>query len=292
MRAAAGPEGAGLGNTNLPITFVNRSTSACVLKGYPTLVGVDAEGVGHPVTVEHGSYFGDPGPPANIAPGESAALNISGADACPAILSGGHRVYADFRIGLSAGGHVEVAAAGFDTICGVWVSQFGVPSAANPPDGVPPSPLTATISAPTSVAAGTTLSYVIILTNPSATDFALAPCPSYEEYIGSGSAGAWVATVRDYYLDCDTVSVIRAGASVRFEMQIAIPADQPPGEAKFGWGVQGGPGPWAAQLLQVEPPGASGPVAPSPTDLATRARPEREIATETTLSKQGPGRVP
>lgn len=255
VHATSGQEGFGLGNSNLPVTFVNRSDSACVLSGFPTLDGIDIHGVAHSISVSHGSYFGDPGPSANLAPGESAALNISGADACPAILAGQRRIYPVLGIGLPAGGSVNVAGDGFDTICGVSVSAFGVPAAAAAADGPSPLPLTASIAAPASVLAGTTLDYVVTLANPTAADFPLIPCPSYEEFVGSGSGTVWVATIRDYALDCDTVHAIPARGSVSFDMRLAIPPDQPAGMAKFGWDMQVDRGPWANAPLQVQPAG-------------------------------------
>jgi hypothetical protein len=252
LRAEAGQVGFGLGNSNLPVTFVNASTTPCTLIGYPTLVGIDADGTARPIAARHGSYFGDPGPPANIAPGGSAALNISGADACQSALSGEHKTYKVLRVGLPAGGSVEVAGSEFDTACGVTVSPFGVPATANPPLDVPLSPLTATIAAPRSVGAGTTLRYVVTVMNPTDTEYSLVPCPAYEQFVGSGSGEPWVATIREGYLNCDAVSAIPARRSVSFEMRLAIPADQPAGEAKFGWHLQGEQGPWANAPLLVQ----------------------------------------
>ncbi len=151
LRVEVGPIGVGLGNTNLPATFVNDSSSACAIIGYPSLVGVTSAGAQESIPVGHGSYFGDPGPPANLAPGGLgfAVVNISGADACQAAQSGRHKVYKVLRIGLPAGGSVDVAGSGFDTICGVSVSSFGVPAAASRPLALPPLPQGAEISAPT-----------------------------------------------------------------------------------------------------------------------------------------------
>ena len=254
LRATTGAMGAGLGNTDLPVTFLNRSTSACALTGYPpTLAGVAANGSVVVIAARHGSYFGDPGPPANIGPGESAALNISGGDNCPAVLGGEHRVYPTLRVGLPDGGTLDVAGGGFDTACGVSVSRFGVPADANPQAQASPLPLTATITAPPTVLAGTTLRYLVTLSNPTDAAYPLSPCPSYEEFVGSGSADRWVTTIRDYYLNCAATAVLAPGASVRFEMWLAIPADQPSGFAKFGWDLQGDRGPWANAPMQVQP---------------------------------------
>jgi hypothetical protein len=243
-----------MGNINLPVNFSNTSHSTCVLKGEPTIGGLRSDGTLVPLRVTEGSYFGDPGPPANIAPGQVAALNVSGADACSAAQSGQHQGYPKFRIGLPSGGSVDVAAGGFDTICGVWVSQFGVPADAIPAVVAPQSPLTAQITAPATAMAGRTLAFTVTLTNPTSTDFRLSPCPAYDEFVGTGST-AWVATVLNYELNCDATTTIPAVGSVTFEMHLALPADQPIGSGKFGWGMQGDSGPWANAPLEVVPAG-------------------------------------
>jgi Protein of unknown function (DUF4232) len=253
--ASAGDVGAGLGNTNLPVRLVNQSDSPCLLDGSPTLAGLRADGTIVALKVGEGSYFGDPGPTANIGPGGIAAVNISGADACPAILDGAHRVFPRLRIGLPGGGSVDVAAGDFDTICGVSASRFGVPADDAFAVTTPPSPLTARIDAPATAAPGQTLVYSVTLQNPTSTAVSLSPCPPYEEFVGSG-AEAWVATLRDYYLNCDAASTIPPGGSVTFEMRLQLPADQPVGQAKFGWDIHGDAGPWANAPLEIRPAGA------------------------------------
>lgn len=249
--ARAGEPGAGLGNTNLALSFVNISKSACLLTGTPTIGGLRSDGTLVRLAVREGSYFGDPGPVANIAPGGIGAINVSGADACPAALSGKSQAYPKLRIGLPGGGSIDVPARGFDTACGVSVSQFGVPADAEPATDPPLSPLSARINGPATAIAGQVLAYTITLTNPSSTDVPLRPCPAYDEFVGSGSATVWLATVLHYDLNCDTTPTIPAHSSVTFEMRLALPADQPPGLAKFGWDIQGGGGPSTATPLTV-----------------------------------------
>jgi hypothetical protein len=118
----------------------------------------------------------------------------------------------------------------------------------------PPSPLTARINAPATAAPGQTLAYSVTLQNPSSSAVSLSPCPAYEEFVGSGET-TWVATLRDYYLNCDVASTIPPGGSVTFEMRLQLPADQPPGQAKFGWNVHGDAGPWANAPLEIKPAG-------------------------------------
>jgi Protein of unknown function (DUF4232) len=147
VRASVGHVQAAMSNTNLPVALVNVSSSVCSLVGEPTLVGVDATGGHHVIRVRDGSYFGDPGPPANVTPGGTGAVNISGGDACDAWLTH-HRVYPTLLVSLPGGGSVAVDGHEFDTICGVSVSAFGVPSLATPAPDIPPLLITATISAP------------------------------------------------------------------------------------------------------------------------------------------------
>ena len=241
----------GMGNTNLTVRFVNTSGSTCLLNGYPTISGLRSDGRPVLLKVVQGSYFGYPGPAANIGPAEVAALNISSANACPAAQSGGHSIYPTLRIGLPGGGSIDVPARGFDTVCGVSVSGFGVPADEGTFPIPSPSPLAARISAATSAAAGRSLDFVVTLANASGTDYRLDPCPAYTEFVGSGTTTRWVATVRDYYLNCDATRTIPARGSVTFAMRLQLPVDQPPGFAKFGWEVQGGAGPWANAPLEI-----------------------------------------
>ena len=251
LSVSSGDLGYGLGNSNLPLTFTNKSDSACVLTGTATVGGVTSDRTLVPLRVHPGSYFGDPGPIANIAPGGIAALNVSGGDSCDATLAGKTRIYPTLRIGLPSGDTVDVPSHGFDTACGVWASLFGVPADVVPPVDVPLSPISATIEAPATATPGQDLVYTVTLSNPTTASVSLEPCPVYDEFVGSGEQ-TWVATILHYHLNCDTTTAIPAGGSVIFEMHLALPADQPVGMAKFGWDVQGGACPCAAAQLEVK----------------------------------------
>jgi hypothetical protein len=255
LRVSPGRSGAGLGNTNLRIRFSNRSATACVLTGYPAVAGVSATGTITPLHASHGSYFGDPGPPANIAPGQTAAVNVSGADACEPAQNGKHKFYPTLRIGLPAGGSVAAPRARFDAICGVSVSRFGVP--ADQPTPPPPSPLTAHIHAAAMVRPGEDFTYTVTLANPTATAYSLKPCPAYEEYVVAQRSGSTSAVrdgyvVKDYYLNCDTVHEISAHGSVTYQMRLQLPPGLPARvPAKFVWHLQGDAGPGTAAPLRT-----------------------------------------
>lgn len=244
--------GVGLGNTNLRIEFTNHAATACVLNGYPTVAGVSATGTVTVLRTPHGSYFGDPGPPANIAPGQIAAVNISGGDACIAAQRGQHRIYLTLRIGLPGGGFVTASSAHFDTSCGVSVSKFGVPADQQPPLNPPQSPLTATIHAPQTVHPGQDLRYTVTLTNTSDTAYSLRPCPAYQESFYAIASRAVKGVTRNYYLNCEAVGQIDAHASVTFRMQLQLPATLPATKiTKFNWQLQGDSGPVTNAPLQI-----------------------------------------
>lgn len=255
LRVSPGQSGVGLGNTNLRIQFTNRSATSCVLIGYPTVAGVSATGAITALRASHGSYFGDPGPSANIAPGQTAAVNVSGADACEPAQNGQHKLYQVLRIGLPGGGSVEATGARFDAMCGVSVSRFGVP--ADQPVPPPRSPLTAHIRAADTVRPGEDFTYTVTLANPTATAYPLEPCPAYEEYVAAqtGDNKAPVSdgyVVKDYYLNCDTVHEISLHGSVTYQMRLQLPARLPTGvPAKFVWQLQGDTGPGAAAPLRI-----------------------------------------
>jgi hypothetical protein len=229
--------GVGLGNTNLPVRFVNQGPDACLLAGYPTIAGITATGMVVPLDLRQGSYFGDPGPTTNIEPEGIVAINISGADACDDAVAGKTRVFRTLRIDLPGGGPIDVPGNGFDTICGVSVSQFGV---------------TAVIDAPPTAVSGTVLEFAVTLANPGGAPITYATCPAYQEFVGSGDKG-WVATIYNYYLNC-TGLTIATGAKATFAMRLKLPLDQPAGFAKFGWNLQGDAGPWANAPLTIVSP--------------------------------------
>jgi Protein of unknown function (DUF4232) len=254
LSVSHGELGYATGHTNVAVSFTNHSATACWLDGYPATAGVAADGTVSPLPARHGAFAGNPGPPANIKPGQTAAVNISGEDDCVLALDGEHQVYPELLIGLPMGGTVAVYGTGFDAICGVGVSQFGVP--AGQPQGPAPSPLTARITGEPAARAGTDLVYLVTLANPAAQPFSLRPCPSYAEFLGglTGPGAAKSYLVKYYYLNCATVQAIPAHGSVTYQMKLPLPSGLPSGVyAKLDWQIQGGTGPAAVTSVTVEP---------------------------------------
>jgi Protein of unknown function (DUF4232) len=254
LSVSHGKLGYATGHSSVEVYLTSQSATACWLDGYPAIAGAAADGTVTPLHARHGSFPGSPGPSANITPGQTAAIYISGEDNCALALNGEHQVYPGLLIGLPGGGTVGVRGTGFDTICGVWVSPFGVP--ADQPQWPAPSPLTARITAGPTARAGTDFGYLITLTNPTAKPVPLRPCPSYAEFLGglTGPSTAKSYLVKYYYLNCSTVQAIPAGGSVTYQMKLPLPSGLPAGlYSKLDWQIQGGTGPAAATSLTVEP---------------------------------------
>ncbi|MCW2934669.1 MAG: hypothetical protein JWM19_5631 [Actinomycetia bacterium] len=248
-----GTNGPAAGIVRFQVLFTNRSAATCWLNGYPASVaGIAATGAVTPLTAVHQGAPMDNAPSANIAPGQSAEVYLATGDACNAVLNGQHRIFRRLQFGLPGAapgtttGTVTGSGDGFDTECGLGVSEFGVP--ADLPVSPAPSPLTATITAPSAARTGPTLSYQVTLSNPTSKPFALSPCPSYAEYLGG--AGGNVA--RYFYLNCAGAPSIPAHASVTFQVKLAVPASMKSmSSAKLDWQIQGGTGPAQASLIQV-----------------------------------------
>jgi hypothetical protein len=248
LAASSGDVGAAAGTTNIRIDFTDRADTACVLLGHPDVAGISSGGAVTPLATAHGSIIGDaPWPAANISPGQTAAVSISGADACDAAQRGQQQIYPRLRITLPSGAHIDVSSHRFDTTCGVSVSRFGVPADALPPNDPASSPLTAYLSAPAQVRAGETLTYTVTLRNRGHTAYALVPRPAYEEYVVRGST----FVQPNYYLNCDSVHELPAGGSVIYQMRLKLPATLGIGQAKFGWQLHGEAGPFAAEIVQI-----------------------------------------
>jgi|SRR5215470_698578 len=78
LSVSHGKLGYATGNTNVEVYLTNHSATACWLDGYPSIAGVAADGTVTPLHAQHGAFFGNPGPSANIKPGQTAGVNISG----------------------------------------------------------------------------------------------------------------------------------------------------------------------------------------------------------------------
>jgi hypothetical protein len=249
LEVSAGPGGGGMGNRLSQFLFTNQSTTPCVLDGYPTVAGISANGDVTELSGTHDTYFGDPGPRSNIAPGEVSALNLATVGPCKTDPAQSI-VYPMLRLGLPDGDTVDVTGENIDVFCGLWISRFGVPARTAPPTPTIVSPLTVSLAMPDSLHSGEQeLDYTVTITNASSTPYRLDPCPTYTQGFYSQALGSYVG---DYYLNCDAVSAIDVGQSITFEMRIALAADLPIGDAlKVGWSLHVAGDPGAGDALNV-----------------------------------------
>jgi hypothetical protein len=182
----------------------------------------------------------------SLGPGESGDIAVGGVSPpCGDVLNGSPT---DIAHGLSVSVEAGTPETQFDD---AWVSvACGDPEVIDITDrvaertGDPLSQLTGSISAPAEITAGQTLSYIVTLTNPTAHDIKLDPCPSYSEGLkGHGD--------ETYLLNCDAQEVIPAQSSTDFAMRLAVPAAVT-GNTYLGWilNVLGGPAPDTAVTVE------------------------------------------
>ena len=230
---ASGDIGAPGGGGHTPETFefVDTSSTPCVLKGFPRVVATEP---GKPAVVAvDGGFFVGQEKSATMSPGSYTTLSLETERDCDARYADVNHwptlIYHTATVAIPGGGSMVVHDV-FDVECGLFTGQFGV---AQPQPEYTQSVIqgaTAHIELPSAVHAGTTLHYVIDLTNPTANDMSLAPCPSYQQGIGEGGTDP-------LEFNCPAVHLLPAHEAQRFAMELAVPADFPTGPAEVYWNV-------------------------------------------------------
>ncbi|MGH9129477.1 MAG: DUF4232 domain-containing protein [Acidimicrobiales bacterium] len=205
----------------------NTSASTCILSGFPGVVATQA---GRPdaVGTDGGFFVGHGDTPADMAPGGRTRLGIETNSDCSAFPGGraGVPPYHSVVVTIPGGGKVTLHGS-FAVVCGLFVGAFDVPQAPPRYSQPPLEGATARLELPSSVAAGTTLDYVVDLTNPTGRAMELNPCPSYQQ----GKAL--------FQLDCANVHSLAPDHTVRYAMQQAIPAGTPTGPTDVYWSLAG-----------------------------------------------------
>jgi hypothetical protein len=225
LTARLQPGGAAMGTEFTLVRFHNASDSTCALKGDPEVTATEP---GLPDVAADHEDFPDTST-ANMAPGQDTWLALPWTVNCLAGSGGGGGggpPYHHIQITLPGGGTIVVDdTTGLDLTCGLRSGHFYVPE---PPP--PHPPLRALLQTPDSVAAGSTLVYVVVLTNTSDESISLNPCPVYEQVAATPHED--VET-----LNCKPVDTIAAHQTLRFEMHLPIAADAPREPAKLWWGL-------------------------------------------------------
>ena len=237
-----GSNGATAGTARLQVLFTNRSSTTCWLNGYPTSVaGIAGSGAVHTAArmARWPANRRRPDSEHRLRPvgrnGPIRRRRLHRGPQWPAPDLPAPAIRPPRRRARNHHGDRDRQRGRLRTECGLGVSEFGVP--ADLPVSPAPSPLTATITAPSAARAGTTFSYRVTLNNPASKPFALSHCPSYVEYLG----GAGGNVTRYFYLNCAAAPSIPAHGSVTFQMKLAVPASMKSmSSAKLDWQIQGG----------------------------------------------------
>jgi hypothetical protein len=224
LKIGIGRVGAFHGQATQELLLTNVATEACAFPGAPTGAALlDSGGQRILGSANWATNRLD------LAPGQSARLVVGTPGAC---VGAGHPdVASTLRLALATG---ETA-----SVSGVWVNvECGPPQTilfiadAMRATRLPASGLQATLSAPADAVRGQTLSYMVVLSNPTATRIALTDCPSYTESLGVAPA---TAVTRTLLLNCRAAPRLDPGHSLAFEMQLSVPQTMTPGVAKLSW---------------------------------------------------------
>ena len=242
------------GQLSATVLFGNRTERACVLQGEPGVELFDRNG--QRLQISNSPALGMPSNPVVVMPG-TADLQVHVARA------GVGYVEMDWATHDGAGNacvptppeatQVAVVLRGGDTTPRVPVSDvmsrwtsiapcysrlsvsafqaFDVPEAS--PSANPLANLAIRLDAPSSVLAGSTLHYVVTLSNNSSEPFHFpSDCPSYIEW-GADSTAAFGKEV--HVLNCTPVQVVEPAQSVPFAMEIQVAASTAPGKYSLRW---------------------------------------------------------
>ena len=227
--------GAGMGTMAEFIYLTNISATPCTLAGSAVaVVGIDGPHE-HSFPLSPGSIGHPPDAVANLKPGQNGWMQITQGEDCAADpLGPGY-----LKVGLELpGGGVVVMATRRDTApqlgCELGITPFGTTHVTAPEPTYPTDPIKATITAPSTVHAGTPFGYTVTLTNPTAKAISLTPCPSYEETaFRKPDPKPDDAT---YQLNCDGHHELAAHESLTFAMRTA--GIGPTGQGQITWQLQ------------------------------------------------------
>jgi Protein of unknown function (DUF4232) len=252
----------GGGHSYATFDFMNVSSAPCILQGFPRVVATEP---GKPALVAgDGAFFVGKEQSATMQPGATTSLSLETERDCTArgtVSSGSPTlIYHTATVSIPGGGKVVLHDT-FDVECGLFTGKFGVEQPEPEYTTSPVEGATAALEVPTEVRAGSTLHYVVDITNPTTHDMALNACPGYQQGLGE-----WGTAV--LALNCAAVPVLAAHATDRFVMEIAVPADFPTGPSVVLWSFAGY---IASSRGEMEPIQVDGADTPCTTDQLSAA---------------------
>jgi hypothetical protein len=208
-------------------SFKNVSPTACLFVGAPRRV--TANGPGLPtLTATRGLDLPDSGVGGDLAPGARGYLTFEVHDGC----ANRSARYRSATVTLPSGSSLTIPFHVRVPCPGLQFGGLGIPWPQPHEQVDPRSKLRVSIAAPPSVAAGTTLDYVVTLTNPGATAVPLTHCPGYLESLDSVNG---LRIKFGYGLNCTAHPTIEPGTSVRYEMRIEVPSVMAGDPVRLNW---------------------------------------------------------
>lgn len=172
-----------------------------------------------------------------LEPDVQAGVELLVVPDCPARYADpNHRpedLYSRVVFTLPGGGGSTTVAAQVDVLCGLYVEPTRVPAAPAPP---PPPALAAVrvaLELPGQVLAGTTLRYVVDLTNPTDAAIPLDSCPDYLQAADDLPTLPNASKLRQ--LNCDIVHALPAHGTVRYAMHLPVRAESRAGPTSVVW---------------------------------------------------------
>lgn len=210
------------------IVLRNNGSTTCLLEGSPRVVATSPGKANVLATGDRLPSFGEV---TDTAPGNIVSLWIDAPVSCPAYPGGAPFTspgYQSLTISIPSGGSLVIGNLRLPVACGIFSTPFFT---MKPQPTYPKNPLVALVPRlrlPATVLAGTTLSYVVALTNSSNQKITLSPCPGYLE-------NSTIPTKFEYRLNCQNVRTIPARDTVTYKMKMSIPSTAPSGVTRVGW---------------------------------------------------------
>ncbi len=228
-----------MGNEAIVFSFTNHGAQPCLVGGYPRVV---LSQPGEATLIPSRGGFWDQFPASSDLPrGATATFSVGFALGCGKT-GGTQHVYKHFVVTLPGGwtfaetltGTAPYSSGtplGVFALCGVTLSELSGPFVPPVYPRDPLAGLTATIHAPVTVEAGTTITYFITLANPSAVAMALVPCRGYLQTLDHTKTPAFA-----YELNCAAALPIAPLGSESFVMKMPM-FDASPGVHTVCWSL-------------------------------------------------------
>jgi hypothetical protein len=236
LQIVVGRQGARKGYATQEIRMKNQGAEPCFLAGAPGISLLPDNAAPRAMAI-HQQALANVQEQAPLGVGDSAVLLVGAPGSCEAATGPQRKVSTRLQILPPGGGKRVVNGAHVDTLCGdASVLHMHVEHAEK--SSSPLEQLSGAVTVAETSAAGDTLRYTVTLSNPGKAAVALSPCPAYTQSLFADG----VAASSTWRLNCGASgNQIAPGASVSYQMQLAIPAGLKAGDAKLSWQLQNGP---------------------------------------------------